>query len=202
MDYQYLGGGQESGRSSVAQALGQTYSPLEGMQKMSQEFVQQGLDNAGAYARQALSTGAQTAEYDMQRQGEKRAKKAEERQIKEEKMAYLTELLAEQEAIIDAAKESGDPEQQRRIPEVMKSMMRISEILSGNPSNATLTGILERNKDRAQLEIETAAKRGGLRQPKATQSESPPVKTGGGEEKKKDDGKRTVASSRKPISLD
>lgn len=202
MDYQYLGGGQESGRSSVAQALGQTYTPLENMQKMSQMFAEEGLSNAGAMRRQQVSTGAQMAEYAMQRQDSKKQKSEEEKQDREAKIAYLTELLAEQGALIDAANDSGDEEQIRRIPEVMKNMMRISEILNSNPSTATLTGILERNKDRAQLELETASNRGGLRKPKQGGQASEPVKTDGGKDAQKSDGKRTVASSRKPISLD
>jgi hypothetical protein len=198
MDYQYLGGGQESGRSSVGQALGQTYTPLENMQKMSQMFAEQGLSNAGAMRRQQVSTGAQD---------EKRSADEQAEAEKQAKVAYLTELLAEQEALVEAASESGDEEQQRRIPEVIKNMMRIQDVLSSNPSSATLSGILERNKDRAQLEAETAANRGGLRQPKQGKGQSPEVKTGGSDSKKKDDGKkddgkRTVATARPTISLD
>lgn len=202
MDYQYLGGGQESGRSSVGQALGQTYTPLENMQKMSQMFAEQGLSNAGAMRRQQVSTGAQMAELSMRRQDAMRSAAEEAEAEKQEKVAYLTELLAEQEALVAAASESNDPEQERRIPEVIKNMMRIRDVLSSNPSSATLSGILERNRDRAQLEAETAANRGGLRQPKQEKGQSPEVKTGGTDSKKKDDGKRTVATARPTISLD
>lgn len=174
---------------------------------MSQEFVQQGLSNAGAMARQMVSSGAQMAELGLRRQDAMRSAEEEAEAEKQAKIAYLTELLAEQEALVAAADESNDPEQERRIPEVMKNMMRIRDVLSSNPTSATLSGILERNKDRAQLEAETAAKRGGLRQPNQAKGQSPEVKTGGTDSKKKDDGKkddgkRTVATARPTISLD
>ena len=202
MDYQYLGGGQESGRSSVGQALDQVYSPLESMQKMSQEFVQQGLQNAGANYRASMEVNARSMEAQQARNDERRRASEEKRALRKQQLGYLGELLAEQEALVLAAEESGDPDQERRVPEVKANIARIRQMLTAPADFNTLEGMLKRNNDRASLEFESVGDRGALRAPKGQKSEGPAVKTGDGKQGKKDDGKRTVASSRKPISLD
>jgi hypothetical protein len=203
MQYSYLGGGQEGGRSSVGQALGQTYSPLENIQKMSQEFVQQGLSNAGANYRAQLAESGADSRYRMTRQDELKDKKAEARATKQQQIAYLGEMLAEQEMLIDAASQSGDPEQERRIPELQKNLGRVRRLLSLNPSTETLAGLLERNKERASMEVETAGARGGLRAPQGGGAKEPnKAKDGSASAGKKKEGTRSLPSGRETISLD
>jgi hypothetical protein len=214
MQYSYLGSGQESGRSSVGQALGQTYSPLENVQKMSQEFVSQGLSNAGANYRAQLGEqganyraelGEQSADrrYKMTRRDELNEKKATQNATKQQQIAYLGEMLAEQEMLIDAASQSGDPEQERRIPELQKNMSRVRRLLSLNPSTETLAGLLERNTERASMEAETAGARGGLRAPQGGGAKEPnKAKDGSASTEKKKDGTRSLPSGRQTISLD
>lgn len=203
MQYSYLGSGQESGRSSVGQALGQTYSPLEGMQKMSQEFVSQGLSNAGANYRAQLEVAGKESAYRMARQDDLKDKKAEAKSKKQQQMAYLGELLAEQEMLIDAASQSDDPEQLRRIPELQKNHARVRRLLSLNPSTETLAGLIERNSERASMEAETAGARGGLRSPQNGGAKEPnKAKDGSSPSEKKKEGTRSLPSGRETISLD
>ena len=205
MQYNYLGGGQESGRSSVGQALGMTYSPLENIQKMSQEFVSQGLSNAGANYRAQLAEAGADSRSRTARNDAVRDKKNEERELKKEKIAYLSELVEEQEMLIDAASRSEDPEQLRRLPELQGNVMRVRKLLSLNPSLSTLTGLLERNKDRASLEFESASGRGGLVAPKpAAKPEQKALSPSPKKEEKKEEkkeGTTALASSRKTIKL-
>ena len=203
MQYSYLGGGQEGNRSSVGQALGQTYSPLEGMQKMSQEFVQQGLSNAGENYRANLREQGEDRRYQAARNDDMRDKKAEARATKQKQMAYLGELLAEQEMLIDAASQSDDPEQLRRIPELQKNHARVRRLLSLNPSTETLAGLIERNTERASMEAETAGARGGLRSPQNGRAKEPnKAKDGSSPSEKKKEGTRSLPSGREIISLD
>lgn len=203
MDYQYLGGGQESGRSSVGQALGQTYTPLENMQKMSQMFAEQGLSNAGAMERQMVSTGGQMAENQMQRNEQRRAAADEQRSKRKQQLAYLGELINEQEMLADAAMDSNDPDQIRRVPEVLRNVARMKGMLQQGINFDTLEGILKRNSDAESLEAITAGNRGALRA--TEQKEKPQEKPAGSQpkpEQKKEEGTRKVASSRNQISLD
>ena len=203
MQYSYLGSGQESGRSSVGQALGQTYSPLEGMQKMSQEFVSQGLANAGANYRAQLEVAGKESAYRTARRDDMNDKKAEAKSKKQQQMAYLGEMLAEQEMLIDAASQSDDPEQLRRIPELQKNHARVRRLLSLNPSTETLAGLIERNSERASMEAETAGARGGLRSPQNSRAKEPnKAKDGSSPSEKKKEGTRSLPSGRKTISLD
>lgn len=203
MQYSYLGGGQESGRSSVGQALDQTYSPLESMQKMSQEFVSQGLSNAGENYRARLAEAGRESAYRMARQDDLNDKKAEAKSKKQQQMAYLGELLAEQEMLIDAASQSDDPEQLRRIPELQKNHARVRRLLSLNPSTETLAGLIERNSERASMEAETAGARGGLRSPQNGGAKEPnKAKDGSSPSEKKKEGTRSLPSGRETISLD
>jgi hypothetical protein len=172
------------------------------MQKMSQEFVQQGLSNAGQNYRTSMEVGARSMEAQQARNDERRRAENEKRALRKQQLGYLGELLAEQEALVEAAAESGDPDQESRIPEVRANILRIRQMLTAPADFNTLEGVLNRNKDRASLEFESVGDRGALRAPKGQKKEGPAVKTGGGKEEKKDDGKRAVASSRKPISLD
>ena len=203
MDYQYLGGGQESGRSSVGQALGQTYSPLEGMQKMSQEFVQQGLQNAGANYRASMEVNARSMEAQQARNDERRRASEEQRAKRKQQLAYLGELINEQELLASAAMDSNDPEQIRRVPEVLKNVARMRGLLKAGTDYDTLEGILRRNTETESLEANTAGNRGALRAPE--QKEKPQEKPAGSQpkpEQKKEEGTRKVASSRNQISLD
>jgi hypothetical protein len=203
MQYNYLGGGQESGRSSVGQALGQTYSPLENMQKMSQEFAQQGLNNAGQMRRQMVSTGGQMAENQMARSEQRRVASEEQRAKRRQQLAYLGELINEQEMLADAAMDSNDPEQIRRVPEVLRNVARMKGMLQQGVNYDTLEGILKRNTETESLEANTAGNRGALRAPE--QKEKPQQKHAGTQakpEQKKEEGTRKVASARKQISID
>ena len=214
MQYSYLGSGQESGRSSVGQALGQTYSPLENMQKMSQEFVSQGLSNAGANYREMLNEQGANYRANLSEQGEdrrykqairdaKNEKRATDEATKQQHVAYLGELIDEQQMLIEAASQSEDPEQLRRIPELQSNVMRVRKLLSLNPSLETLAGVLERNKDRASMEFETAAARGGLRAQKGGEAKEPnKAKDGSNTAEKKKEGTRSLPSGRETISLD
>lgn len=183
----------------MAQALGQTYSPLENIQKMGQEFVQQGLSNAGANYRAQLAESGADNRAQQARRDSLNDKKKEEKGLKQERLAYLGEMIDEQEMLIRAAGESGDPDQERRIPELQDNVMRVRKLLSLNPSLSTLTGLLERNKDRASLEFESAGGRGGLRKAKQEAEQKPTAPTPKKEEKK--DGTTALASSRKTIKL-
>lgn len=203
MEYKYLGSGQEGNRSSVGQALGQTYSPLENIQKMSQEFVSQGLSNAGANYRAQLDVAGKESAYRMARRDDMNDKKAEAKSKKQQQMAYLGELLAEQEMLIDAASQSDDPEQLRRIPELQKNHSRVRRLLSLNPSTETLAGLIERNSERASMEAETAGARGGLRSPQNGGAKEPnKAKDGSSSTEKKKEGTRSLPSGRETISLD
>ena len=203
MQYSYLGGGQEGNRSSVGQALGQVYSPLENMQKMSQEFVQQGLSNAGENYRAELAEARADSRSQTARRDDMNDKKAEAKATKQKQMAYLGELLAEQEMLIDAASQSDDPEQLRRIPELQKNHARVRRLLSLNPSTETLAGLIERNTERASMEAETAGARGGLRSPQNGGAKEPnKAKDGSSSTEKKKEGTRSLPSGRETISLD
>jgi hypothetical protein len=201
MQFQYLGGGQDSGRSSVGQALGQTYSPLENIQKMSQEFVQQGLSNAGANYRAQLAESGENSRYQRKRQDEDKKAKEEQRSNKAQQKGYLSELLEEQDSIIRNAQESQDPKQLARLPEVIKNKQRIERMLAGGLSYDTLAGMLARNAERSSMEYESAGERGALSKEKQPVAKTAPAQSEGKQEKK-DDGKRPTASSRPPISLD
>ena len=203
MQYSYLGGGQEGNRSSVGQALGQTYSPLENVQKMSQEFVSQGLSNAGENYRAQLAESGENSRYWHGVQTGQKEKKDQDRATKKKQMAYLGELLAEQEMLIDAASQSDDPEQLRRIPELQKNHARVRRLLSLNPSTETLAGLIERNSERASMEAETAGARGGLRSPQNSRAKEPnKAKDGSSPSEKKKEGTRSLPSGREIISLD
>ena len=82
--------------------------------------------------------------------------------------------------------------------------MRVRKLLSLNPSLSTLTGLLERNKDRASLEFESASGRGGLIAPKNQQKQAQPeqkAKPAEAKKEEKKDGTTALASSRKTIQL-
>lgn len=203
MDYQYLGGGQESGRSSVAQALGQTYTPLENMQKMSQMFAEEGLSNAGAMRRQQVSTGAQMAENQMARNEQRRAAADEQRAKRRQQLAYLGELINEQEMLADAALESEDQDQIRRVPELLQNVARMKSMLQQGINFDTLEGILKRNAETESLEAISVGNRGALRAPqKSEKPQQKPAGTDAKPEQKKEEGTRKVASARKQIPLD
>ena len=171
------------------------------MQKMSQEFVQQGLNNAGSMARTNAEISARSWEAQTNRNDERRQAYDEKQKLRKQQLGYLGELLAEQEALVDAAADSGDEEQIRRIPEVQANIERIRKMLSAPTDFNTLEGVLKRNVDRQSLEAETAGNRGALRKPQEGSSDTPTQKP---EEKgkKKDDGTRLKPSARAPISLD
>ena len=204
MDYQYLGGGQEGGRSSVGQALGQTYTPLENMQKMSQMFAEQGLSNAGAMRRQQVSTGAQMAENQTARNEQRRLASEEQKSKRKQQLAYLGEIINEQEMLADAAMQSNDPEQIRRVPEVLKNVARMRGLLQAGTDYDTLEGVLKRNTETESLEANTAGNRGALRAPqgdnKPKQEATKPQESKKPEEKKPE-GTVKAPSSRKTIKI-
>jgi hypothetical protein len=201
MQYNYLGGGQESGRSSVGQALGQTYSPLENMQRMSQEFAKEGLSNAGAMRRQMVSSGAQAAESQMARNEQRRAAQDEKKAQHRQNIAYLGELITEQEALAEAASASNDPEQIRRIPELLKNVNRMKGVLKAGVNYDTLSAMLQRNKDTESLEALTASARGGLRSKAQPKEEGKQPAEAKPKEQPKKEETRLKASARKTIKI-
>ena len=174
------------------------------MQKMSQEFAQQGLNNAGAMRRQMVASGGQMGENQTARNEQRRAAKDEKRALHKQQIAYLGELIDEQSMLAASAAQSGDPEQLRRLPELQKNVMRLKNIQKQGLAYETLAGILERNKDSESLEATTAAARGGLvarkGQEKKSDSQQKPKEEKPKEEKKQE-GTTPLASSRKTIQL-
>lgn len=199
MEFQYLGGGQNSGQSSVGQALSQKYAPLESMLDFSKNAFTTGISEAGSNYRAQLQESGATSRYERQRMDEAKKARLTEAGAREEQIGYLTELLAEQESIINNASESGDPEQLARIPEVMANRNRIMSLIKGGASYHTLEGMLKRNADRQSMEYESAGERGALKKPQQAVQPKAPKQVDG---QVKDDGKRDKASARKPISLD
>lgn len=172
---------------------------------MSQEFVQQGLTNAGANFRALLDANARSMESQQNRNDERRKAANEKRALHKQQLAYLGELIDEQSMLAAAASQSGDPEQLRRLPELQKNIMRLQNIQKQGLAYETLAGILERNKDSESLEATTAAARGGLVARKDKQKESKPQQeaesTEPKKEEKKNEGTTPLASSRKTIQL-